>query len=103
MLPSVSQIWRGLALGLLASLLLPGVARAQWVSENYSAPLGYSAIWVGLDLSHTTLDQLLASQTTISEVWRWNPPAGPQFVTAPDAPVQTDTRWNVWKRGLSAN
>ena len=100
MVPSVTQLFCGLLFGLLASLLLPGVARAQWVSENYSAPLGYSAIWVGLDLSHTTLDQLLASQTTISEVWRWNPPAGPQFVTAPDAPVQTDTRWNVWKRGL---
>jgi len=100
MLPSVSQIWRGLALGLLASLLLPGLARAQWVSENYSAPLGYSAIWVGLDLSHTTIDEALAGKTTITEVWRWNPPSGPQFVTNPDTPVQSDTKWSVWKRGL---
>ena len=100
MVPSVTQLFCGLLFGLLASLLLPGVARAQWVSENYSAPLGYSAIWVGLDLSHTTIDEALAGKTTITEVWRWNPPAGPQFVTAPDAPVQTDTRWNVWKRGL---
>lgn len=100
MLPSVSQIWRGLALALLASLLLPGLARAQWVSESYSAPLGYSAIWVGLDLSHTTIDEALAGKTTITEVWRWNPPSGPQFVTNPDTPVQPDTKWSVWKRGL---
>jgi hypothetical protein len=100
MLPSVSQIWRGLTLGLLASLLLPGLARAQWVSESYSAPLGYSAIWVGLDLSHTTIDEALAGKTTITEVWRWNPPSGPQFVTDPDTPVQPDTKWSVWKRGL---
>ena len=102
MLPSVSQIWRGLALGLLASLLLPGLARAQWVSETYSAPLGYSAIWVGLDLSHTTIDEALTGKTTITEVWRWNPPSGPQFVTNPDTPVQSDTKWSVWKRGLPA-
>jgi hypothetical protein len=93
------KVWIAAA-GLWAALVLPNVARAHWLTETYSAPAGYSALWVGLDLSHTTLDQLLASQTTISEVWRWNPPAGPQFVTAPDAPVQTDTRWNVWKRGL---
>ena len=91
-----------MAVGLFASLWLPGVARAQWVSESYTAPAGYSAIWVGLDLTHTTLDDLLASQPTISEVWRWNPPAGPQFVTNPDVPLQPDTRWSVWKRGLSA-
>jgi|GEM_PF-1237986 len=102
MLPSVSQIWRGLTLGVLASLLLPGLARAQWVSENYSAPLGYSAIWVGLDLSHTTIDEALTGKTTITEVWRWNPPSGPQFVTNPDTPVQSDTKWSVWKRGLPA-
>jgi hypothetical protein len=100
MLPSVTRLWRGLALVLLASLLLPGLARAQWVSESYSAPLGYSAIWVGLDLSHTTIDEALAGKTTITEVWRWNPPSGPQFVTNPETPVQPDTKWSVWKRGL---
>jgi hypothetical protein len=100
LLPSVTQLFCGLLFGLLASLLLPGVARAQWVSENYSAPLGYSAIWVGLDLSHTTIDEALAGKTTITEVWRWNPPSGPQFVTNPETPVQPDTKWSVWKRGL---
>ena len=100
MVPSVTQLFCGLLFGLLASLLLPGVARAQWVSENYSAPLGYSAIWVGLDLSHTTIDEALAGKTTITEVWRWNPPSGPQFVTNPETPVQPDTKWSVWKRGL---
>ena len=100
MVPSVTHLWRGLVLGLLASLMLSGLARAQWVTESYSAPLGYSAIWVGLDLSHTTIDEALAGKTTITEVWRWNPPSGPQFVANPDTPVQPDTKWSVWKRGL---
>jgi hypothetical protein len=100
MLTSVTQLYRGLRCGLLASLVLAGVARAQWVSESYSAPLGYSAIWVGLDLSHTTIDEALAGKTTITEVWRWNPPSGPQFVANPETPVQPDTKWSVWKRGL---
>ena len=68
------KVWVAAAC-LWAALVLPSGARAQWLTETYSAPAGYSALWVGLDLSHTTLDQLLASQTTISEVWRWNPPA----------------------------
>ena len=100
MLTSATQVYRRLRFGLLASLLLAGVARAQWVSESYSAPLGYSAIWVGLDLSHTTIDEALAGKTTITEVWRWNPPSGPQFVANPETPVQPDTKWSVWKRGL---
>ncbi len=100
MLHLVKVVGRFVAAGLLAALVLPTGARAQWLTETYSAPAGYSALWVGLDLTHTTLDDLLASQTTISEVWRWNPPAGPQFVTNPDVPLQSDTRWSVWKRGL---
>ena len=92
---------RGLYLGLLGLAILPD-ARAQWLSETYSAKAGWNAIWVSLDLSHTTIDEALAGKTDIEEIWRWNPPAGPQFVTDPNTPVQGDPNWSVWKRGLAA-
>ena len=85
------------AVALLAAL---PAARAQWVSENYTAPAGWSAIWVPLDLSHTSIDEALAGKNDIQEIWRWNPPSGPQFVTNPSTPVQTSPNWSVWRRGL---
>ncbi|MEI6466343.1 MAG: hypothetical protein WCQ89_16570 [Verrucomicrobiota bacterium] len=84
---------------LLCVAVLPS-ARAQWMSETYSAQAGWTAIWVPLDLSHTTIDEALAGKNDIEEIWRWNPPSGPQFVTDPKTPVQSDPNWSVWKRGL---
>ena len=90
---------RGVVLAGLGLALLPA-ARAQWMSENYSVKAGWNALWLPLDMSHTTIDEALAGKTDIEEVWRWNPPAGPQFVTDPNTPVQGDPNWAVWKRGL---
>ena len=83
----------------LLGLAVPS-ARAQWMSETYSAKAGWNAIWVPLDMSHTTIDEALTGKTDIEEVWRWNPPAGPQFVIDPNTPAQGDPNWGVWKRGL---
>ena len=90
---------RWLGVGLLGMAVLPCV-RAQWMSEAYSVKTGWNAIWLPLDLSHTTIDEALTGKTDIEEVWRWNPPSGPQFVTDPNTPVQGDPNWGVWKRGL---
>lgn len=85
---------------LIATVLAPAVARAQWVNESYTMKAGWTAIWMPLDLSHLTMDEALASRTNIEEVWRWNPASGPQFVSEPATPVQANPAWSVWKRGL---
>ena len=92
---------RWIYLGLLGVAALP-TARAQWMSETYSVKAGWNAIWLPLDLSHTTIDEALTAKTDIVEVWRWNPPSGTQFVTDPSTPVQGDPSWGVWKRGLAS-
>lgn len=100
-LPVARLFRRPLLVGaLLCAALFPALARAQWITESYTAKAGWTAIWVGLDLSHTTIDLALAGKTDIEEVWRWNPPSGPQFVTNPSTPVQGSASWSVWKRGL---
>ncbi len=85
---------------LIATVLAPAVARAQWVNESYVVKAGWNAIWIPLDLSHLTIDEALANRATVEEVWRWNPASGPQFVSSPVTPVQANPAWNVWKRGL---
>lgn len=89
----------GVLLAGLGLALLPA-ARAQWMSESYAVKAGWNALWLPLDMSHTTIDEALAGKTDIEEVWRWNPPAGPQFVSDPNTPAQGDPNWGVWKRGL---
>ncbi len=98
--PAAPGLRRLVGVLLAAVVLGPAVAHAQWTSENYTAKAGWTAIWVGLDLTHTTIDEALAGKTDIEEVWRWNPPSGPQFTANPGAPVQANPNWNVWKRGF---
>ncbi len=96
---SFRSLGRALA-GVVVAVIFSGVGRAQWISESYTARAGWNAIWVGLDLSHTTISDALADKADIEEIWRWNPPSGTQFVTNPASPVQPNPNWSVWKRGL---
>jgi hypothetical protein len=98
--PSILSKQLGIGLALALFSLLRVVSYAQWTTETYSVVAGWNAIWVAHDLSHTTIDSALQTNTDIEEVWRWNPPSGPQFVTDPNTPVQGDPNWSVWKRSL---
>ena len=100
--PRLIQVLRrpSLGLSLLAALLLPVVPlQAQWKTETYSLIAGWNAIWLPLDPAVANIDSALSSRPEIIEVWRWNPPSGPQFVTDPSTPVQSDPAWSVWRRG----
>lgn len=96
--PALRRLLRWTAAVVVAAPLV----RGQWVSETYTAPAGWSAIWLPIDLSHTSISEALSGRNDIEEIWRWNPPSGPQFVTNPGSPVQTSPNWNVWRRGLPA-
>ncbi|MCE2861769.1 MAG: hypothetical protein LW690_04890, partial [Opitutaceae bacterium] len=72
---------------------------AQWKTETYPLIVGWNAIWLSLEPAVTTIDSALSDRPEIQEVWRWNPPSGPQFTTDPSTPSQTDPAWSVWRRG----
>ncbi len=73
---------------------------AQWVSEDYPLKAGWNAIWLSLDVSHGSIDDLLSGETAIEEVWYWNTTASStQFTQSPATPVQSDNQWLIWKRG----
>lgn len=86
-----------LALGAIA----PGVARAQWLTQSVALKAGWNAMFLHVDMSHVTLDELLASDANgvIQEVWLWKPElSAQQFVDSPQDPVSSDTRWVSWSR-----
>lgn len=85
---------------LLAVFAMVGAPlHAQWKTESYPLIVGWNAIWLSLEPAVTTIDSALSDRPEIQEVWRWNPPSGPQFTTDPSTPSQTDPAWSVWRRG----
>jgi hypothetical protein len=84
-----------LVLGALLLAAFP--ARAQWKTESYELKQGWNAVWIPLDLSHASIEDL--APATIVEVWRWNALEAGTFTEVPSgAPSQTQSQWSVWRR-----
>lgn len=78
-------------------------ARAQWITQTLTLEAGCSAVFLHVDATHATLDQLVGASapvlTPIEEVWRWDPnPATAAFVQSPQQPVSTGTQSASWRR-----
>lgn len=83
---------------LLLALAIP--ARAQWVSQTLSLKTGWNAVYLHVDASHDTLENLVAADNAnpILEVWRWVPAVSTeQFVTSPQEPTD-NSQWSSWNR-----
>ncbi|MEY3275217.1 MAG: hypothetical protein RL153_482, partial [Verrucomicrobiota bacterium] len=88
-----------MALVLLLLLALP--ARAQWVSQSLSLKAGWNAVYLHVDASHQTLQDMVAADpdSPIMEVWLWAPPVSTvQFVTSPQNPLPDNNQWRYWRR-----
>jgi hypothetical protein len=90
-----------LLFGVAALLALP--ARAQWLTQTLELKAGWNAVFLHVDASHATLEQLVGAGapvlTPIQQVWRWTPnPAAAQFVVSPQQPVDSGSQWASWKR-----
>jgi hypothetical protein len=77
------------------------VAEAQWQTQNIIVTNGWTAVFLHVDASYQTLDQLVGADPNnpISEVWLWQPPSGTaQFVTSPASPNTSTPPWVNWGR-----
>src|SRR6185437_10209764 len=88
---------------ILFAILLTGIVnvRAQWITQSFSLKAGWNAVYLHVDATHTTLDDLIGNDLAnpIQEIWLWNPaPSTLQFVTSPQDPVGTGTQWSSWAR-----
>lgn len=68
--------------------------QAQWQTETYSLKAGWNAVWLPLDVSHATMEEVVPA--SVEEVWRWNANVAGTFNGVPN---QTDLQWSVWRRG----
>jgi len=81
----------------LALTLAASTASAQWQTETFALKPGWNAIWLPLDVSHASIEELVPAQ--VEEVWRWNATQALTFTDVPaGAPSQTDLQWSVWRR-----
>ncbi len=84
-------------------LIVQGVSWGQWVEEGYELKSGWNAIYLHVDLSHVTLNELIGSDgaNPIEEIWMWIPP-GPTFqlLDTVESAQQGSTEWLRWKRAV---
>lgn len=76
---------------------------SQWVTQTFELKEGWNAIYLHVDPSHATLDELIGAQapefTPIEQVWRWTPDeAKAQFITSPQQPIDSGSQWAAWRR-----
>ena len=90
-----------LIVALLLGACVPG--RAQWITQTNSLRPGWNSVFLHVDASHATLDQLVGNDLTnpIEEVWYWQPPLPTgQFIESPQVPVSNGSQWSSWTRLL---
>src|SRR5688572_4076625 len=74
--------------------------QAQWITQTNALRAGWNAVYLHVDASHVTLDQLVGSDLTnpIQEIWYWKPPLPTgQFVDSPQNPL-AGSQWSTWVR-----
>ena len=83
-------------------------SQAQWITQSFSLKGGWNAVYLHVNPSHATLDELIATDNTnpIQEIWLWAPTETvQQFVQSPQTPTASASQWVSWARtnsGLSA-
>ncbi len=76
-------------------------ARAQWQTQTLLVKPGWTAVYLHVDASYQTIDQLVGADLSnpISEIWLWRPaPSTLQFVTSPQSPTFGSSLWVNWAR-----
>lgn len=81
-------------------------AQAQWLTQSFLLKPGWNGIYLHVDPSHATIEQLVALVATnpVVEVWLWRPsPVTDQFIETPQTPTSPSTQWASWIRTLGGD
>jgi len=93
---------------LLLALFCAGSVHAQWQTRSILVKPGWTAVYLDVDASYGTLDQLVGSDLNnpITQIWLWQPAPAMQIVTSPQSPAPPNSQWANWARlslGLSSS
>jgi len=76
------------------------LALGQWQTQSFDLSPGWNAIYLHIDTMHANISDL-AKGTPVEAVWLWQPKLSTaQYVTNPDIPTDSKSRWASWKVGL---
>ena len=88
--------WMAVCLFLTGSSLALG----QWQTQSLELEPGWNGVYMHVNSTHSGI-AALANGTPVEEVWLWQPRlTTAQYVTNPDAPSDSKSRWASWKSGL---
>ena len=88
--------WMAVCLFLTGSSLALG----QWQTQSLELEPGWNGVYMHVDSTHSGI-AALANGTPVEEIWLWQPRiTTAQYVTNPDAPSDSKSRWASWKSGL---
>jgi len=92
-----SLVVRFLALALPFLLTAPSV-HAQWLTQTITLKPGWNAVYLFVDASYQSLDQLIPDANgPIEEIWLWKPTLSSiQFVSSPQTNTTPNSQWAVW-------
>jgi len=75
----------------------------QWVTQTNTLRSGWNAVYLHVDPSYSTVNDLMSSVTNVSEIWMWSPTSTQQFIDSPQTPTGAATQWTKWTRTLGTN
>ena len=93
------------ALGLMIGA---NAARAQWQTQEITLKPGWNAVYLHVDASHISLNDLVLNPANlapvVAEVWLWQvPTSSDQYITTPQQSTVPTTQWRVWDRTAQAD
>ena len=76
-------------------------AFAQWTSQKMELKPGWNAVYMHVDASYATINELEGLDENIEEIWLWKPQVNDaQFIDNPDKPTNQKSRWLSWTKNL---
>lgn len=94
-----------LLLGALLGFGSPA-GQAQWATQVVELKAGWTAVYLQVDASYATLDELIGGDPAnpIQEIWLWQPAPGThQFIDSPQLPTGSSSQWASWNRSLGGS
>lgn len=75
-------------------------SQGQWLTQSILIKPGWTAVFLHVDASYQTIDQLVGADPNnpISQIWIWQPPPTSQFSSSPQNPVVGNSQWGTWAR-----
>jgi alpha-tubulin suppressor-like RCC1 family protein len=90
-------VWKLTCGFVLGFFLLVSPAQAQWLTQTIPLKPGWNAVFLHVDASHQTLDELIPDGGGIGEIWLWKPKFSTmQFIDSPAVNNIGNSQWSVW-------